>query len=210
MIRGQMFRMVEMTYVLGVTGSFGSGKTTVGGMFREFGAVLIDADMIAREVVSPDSSVMDELAAVFGKGILTEDYRLDRHKLADLVFGDPDKTSQLNAIIHPGVRKEMEQRIAMAGEDVPMLVLDVPLLFESGMQDMVDGIAVVVTDETSRMERLKARGVDSREVERRLRHQMPQSEKARQADFIIDNTGNIEKTHMQVKNLFESIGATRP
>jgi len=198
-----------MTYVLGITGSFGSGKSTVAGMFGEAGAVLVDADEIARRVVQPNTPIMGELADAFGSDIITDDNRLDRQRLADIVFGDPQKTSWLNAIIHPEVRKEILHRMEEVDESVSMLVLDIPLLFESGMQDIMDGIAVVVTEEERRFERLVARGIGPSEVERRLEHQMPQSEKVRQADFVIDNAGSIENTHLQVKNLVQSLGVMR-
>ena len=198
-----------MTYVLGITGSFGSGKSTVAGMFGEAGAVLVDADEIARKVVQPNTPIMEELADTFGGDIITDHNRLDRQRLADIVFGDPQKTSWLNAIIHPEVREEILRRMEEVDESVSMLVLDIPLLFESGMQDIMDGIAVVVTEEEMRFERLVARGISPLEVERRLEHQMPQSEKLRQADFVIDNAGSIENTHLQVKNLVQSLGVMR-
>jgi dephospho-CoA kinase len=193
-----------MACILGLTGSFGSGKSAVSALFRELGAAVIDADELARQVVEPGSPALAEIAETFGPDLIGPDGRLARRELAGRVFGDPQAVARLNAIIHPRVRGET-LRLLGEWKDAPLIVLDVPLLFEAGMQSLADKVAVVVISENQRFYRLRHRGFSEREVIQRLGAQMPQADKIRQADFIIDNSGTIEATRKQVQTLMDQL-----
>ncbi len=189
--------------VLGLTGSYGSGKSTVARIFAECGARVIDADRLAREAVEPGQPALEEIARAFGREVIMADGRLDRERMAQLVFADPRKRQQLERIIHPRVREAERQLIREATEE--LVVLDVPLLFESGMAAECDKTAVVIVSEAQRLARLALQGISAEEVQRRLQAQMPQEEKAALADFIIENSGSLEQTRHQVVCLVHTL-----
>jgi len=192
--------------VLGLTGSYGSGKSTVAALFRELGVRVIDADALAREAVEPGQPANDEIREMFGPEVFLPDGRIDRQEVGRIVFNDPRMRRALEAIIHPRVR-EQERRLvaeaAAAGEE--LVVLDVPLLFESGMDAECDRTCVVVVDDEQRMERLGRLGIAPEDVRRRLAAQMPQEEKARRADFVIENSGTVEQTRQQAVCVKETL-----
>lgn len=191
--------------IIGLTGSFGSGKTTVAEMFRRAGAKIIDADAIAREVVAPGSPALKEIVQLVGPQVIGPDGRLDRSALADGIFSDERLRRQVNAIIHPRVR-EIELRQLEKWRDEPLVVLCVPLLLENRMEHLVDYIVVVTVDETTRFERLKRRdGLSDQQIRARLAAQMPQQEKVARADFVIDNSGSLEQTERQVHELVKKL-----
>ena len=200
-IGGNKARRDSMT-VLGLTGSFGSGKSVVARMFATLGAVIIDADEIAKEVVKPGTPAFQEIVQAFGREVLGEQGALDRKRLAALVFQDVSKREMLNRIVHPRVRKR-ELELLSHYKDHPLVVLSVPLLFENNMEHLVDKVVVVVVNEAERMRRLteQQEGLTPDEIQRRLQAQMPQEEKRKRANFVIDNSGSLEEAQAQVKQL---------
>ncbi len=200
-IGGNRARRDSMT-VLGLTGSFGSGKSVVARMFAALGAIIIDADEIAKEVVKPGTPAFQEIVHAFGREVLGEQGALDRKRLAALVFQDASKREMLNRIVHPRVRKR-ELELLSHYKDHPLVVLSVPLLFENNMEHLVDKVVVVVVNEAERMRRLteQQEGLTPDEIQRRLQAQMPQEEKRKRANFVIDNSGSLEEAQAQVKQL---------
>ena len=192
--------------ILGLTGSIGSGKSTVAGMLEALaGAKIIDADEIARRVQMPGGSAFDEIVAAFGPSVLQEDGTLNRKKLATTVFADDNQRHILNSIVHPKVRAE-ELRLLREYRQFPLVVLVVPLLLENRMQSLVDRIVVVTIDEASRRRRLYERSaMTDEEIARRLAAQMSDREKADQADFTIDNSGSLDNTRRQVGDMLKQL-----
>lgn len=193
-----------MAFLLGLTGSFGSGKSMVSSLFRELGAAVIDADDLARQAVEPGRPALAEIAARFGADLIDSQGRLRRRELAERAFAGRRAVADLNAIVHPYVRSDT-LRLLRELDDAPLIVLDVPLLFEASMQRLAQKVAVVVISEAQRFLRLRRRGFSEREVILRLGWQMPQAQKVRLADFIIDNSGTIEATRVQVQNLMDQL-----
>jgi dephospho-CoA kinase len=193
-----------VAYVLGLTGSFGSGKSTVASLLAEMGATVIDADKLAAEAVEPGQPALAALIGEFGPEIVDRQGRLQRKALAERIFGDRPAARRLEALIHPpvlaGIRRALEER---RGE--PLVVLDIPLLFEAGMEGWMDKIVVVTIAENQRFARLRRRGYSEREVMALLGMQMPQSRKITLADYVIDNSGTIEATRKHAQTLFEWI-----
>ncbi len=195
---------------IGLTGGIGSGKTLVARMFRELGAVIIDADVIAREVVSPGGPAYDPVVRVFGPGVLRPDGVIDRKALAARVFGDTEARRQLNALTHPHIRRRMAEDVerAVRAPGVDVIVLDIPLLLETteGRDLGLDGIVVVDAADDVRLERIMARnGLSRASAQRRLAAQMPLRDKVERADWVIDNNGTPEATGEQVRTLWEAL-----
>jgi dephospho-CoA kinase len=187
--------------VLGLTGSFGSGKSVVASMFAALGAVIIDADDIAKEVVRPETPAFQEIIEVFGSEVVGNNGALDRKRLAALVFQDAAKREALNRIVHPRVRKR-ELELLSHYKNHPLVILSVPLLFENRMEHLVDRTVVVVVNEAERVRRLiEQQGLTPEEIQCRLHAQMPQEEKRKRADFVIDNSGSLDETRAQVEQL---------
>lgn len=192
-----------MTLTIGLTGGIASGKSTVAHMLKELGIPVIDADIIAREVVEIGEEAYVQIIETFGNDILQENGEIDRAKLGAIVFHDEEKRKQLNAIVHPAVRKKMmaqKEEYMNSGEQT--VVLDIPLLLESKLTHLVDKIMVVYVDESVQLERLmKRNGFSSEEAIARIRSQMPLAEKVAYADAVIDNNGTIEKTREQLLHI---------
>lgn len=186
--------------VVGLTGGIASGKSTVSRMFREAGIPVICADDLAHEVVKPGSAAMDEIRRTFGDEFVDSAGALNRVAMARLVFRDKDKRNALEAIIHPRVGEERERLLrefAAQGHDI--VIVDVPLLYESGWEDSFDMIVVAYVPPEIQIERLIARdSLSHDEARSRLDAQMPIDEKKTLAERVIDNTGSIEHTREQV------------
>lgn len=193
--------------ILGLTGVIGSGKSTVARMLREAGAVVIDADAIAREVVAPGTSGFGEVVAAFGPGVVGPDGALDRKALGAIVFNDPEAKKRLEAIIHPRVRDREIALIAQHTQaDAPMIVLDVPLLFETNADELCDATAVVTVDDAVRIQRLtSSRGMTHEQVIARDNAQWSREEKVARADFVLDNSASLEDTQRQVLRLYQRL-----
>jgi dephospho-CoA kinase len=185
--------------IIGLTGDAGSGKSTVARILAELGAVVLDADRIARRLTEPGTPVLREIARVFGRDLLKPDGTLDRPRLAARVFTDPGEREVLNRIIHPPVLEVLEREIAAAREGGSgVLVAEVPLLFETGMEKLVDEVWLTVADPDVKLKRLQARGLSSETAAGILAAQMPQEIKSRHAHRIIDTNGSLTRTRQQV------------
>jgi len=198
---------VKNIRVVGLTGGMASGKSLVAGMLRSLGAVVVDADVIARDVVAPGSQVLQEIAASFGDGVIQVDGTLDRHALGERIFNDPAARARLNAITHPHIRRRMAEEVARARAARPdaMVVLDVPLLLDVTPPDAydLDGVVVIAVDEATQEARLAARdGITIEAARRRLQAQRPLREKVALATWVIDNSGTPEATRRQVEELW--------
>ncbi|MED2796304.1 dephospho-CoA kinase [Bacillus thuringiensis] len=191
-----------MTVVIGLTGGIASGKSTVSQMFRELSIPVIDADIIAREVVERGKPAYNKIVEVFGMEVLQKDGELDRPKLGSVVFYNEEKRLQLNKIVHPAVREEMNRQKEMyIKESMQAIVLDIPLLFESKLTSLVDRVLVVAVTPDTQLERLmKRNGFSEEEATARIQSQMPLAEKVKNADEVINNDGTImgTKTQLQV------------
>ena len=203
-----------MTRVIGLTGGIGTGKSTVSRMLAALGAVIVDSDEIVRQVQSPGSPVLGEIRSAFGDGVIAEDGSLDRAALGDIVFRDDEARKRLNAIVHPAVGRESARQLRAARErGEPLIVLDIPLLFEtraagaaSSSNRGVDAVVVVWAPRALQIERqIERDGHDRAEAERRVASQIPIDEKRDQADHVIDNSGTLAETEEQVRALYAAL-----
>jgi dephospho-CoA kinase len=193
--------------ILGLTGSFGSGKSTVADMLQSSGgAHVIDTDQIVHELQKPGKPGFAGIVATFGPDVVSADGELDRRTLSAIVFTDDEKLKTLNGIMHPMVWDKVA-RIMDRLKDHPLIVLVVPLLFETGAEKLCDKVVVVSVSEEERSCRLMKRsGLTATEVNGRLAAQMPQKEKEDRADVVINNSGSLAETEMQVNNLLQQWG----
>ena len=177
--------------LIGLTGGVATGKSTVAQMFKQCGAVVIDADALAREVVQPDKPAWRDVVRTFSKKVLNPDRTINRQALGSIVFRYPAKRRRLERIIHPRVAREQQRLTREAARKDPTAVVlyDVPLLFEAGIDKRVQKIIVVTADQQTQIARLKKRnGLSRAEALRRIRSQMPLAKKAKMADLVIDGT----------------------
>jgi dephospho-CoA kinase len=203
-----------MSVVIGLSGGIGSGKSTVSKMFAALGATVIDADAIVHELQAPGMPMVDELAAEFGPGILSAPDVLDRKALGAIVFGNEAARRRLNDIVHPQVGAEFGRRLAAAIEaETPLVVLDIPLLFEgrasgkgSAASRNVQTTVVVWVPEEAQIERTIARdGCTREDALARVRAQMPLDRKRELADPVIDNSDSLADTERQVRALYREL-----
>ncbi len=193
--------------LIGVTGGFGTGKSTVARMLGRLGAEVIDADAIAHELLAAGSPVAQRIARMFGAEVLDVRGAVDRRHLGRLVFADPAALKRLNRLVHPAVRRRMRAQIAAIRQRnaQAVAVLDVPLLIEGGLYRTVDVVVVVVAPRRVQVARIRRRtGLPVAQIERRIRQQMPLSRKRCYADVIVDNGGSRAATQQQVRRLWES------
>lgn len=193
---------------IGLTGGIAAGKTMVADRLAERGAVRIDADRLAREVVEPGTPALAEVARRFGPGVIAADGTLDRPALGAVVFRDPEARRDLEAITHPAVRALSARRMAEAGEADPdaIVVYDIPLLVESGRVDEFDRIVVVHAPREERIRRLvELRGMDPEEAERRIASQATDEERLAVADDVIDSGLSVEDTLAQADRLWANL-----
>lgn len=184
--------------LIGLTGNIATGKSEVARMLHDLGAVVIDADQVAREVVEPGQPALAEIARVFGTDLLLPSGELDRRKMARLVFNDPEKLQRLEAITHPAVREVMWQKIRAQAEEA-IVVIEVIKLFESDWAHHCDEVWVTHCPPEMQIERLMhGRNLTETEAYARVSAQPPQHDKLKKADVIIDTSGNLEHTRQQV------------
>jgi dephospho-CoA kinase len=194
-----------------VTGGIGSGKSAVTRLFDELGAVVVDADVLAREVVAKGTSGLEEVVRTFGSGLVGADGELDRPAMGRRVFADPTARTQLEAIIHPRVRQRADE-IERAVPADAVVVHDIPLLVETGQADRFDAVVVVDVPEEVQVERLRDRGMAEDDARSRIRAQATRQERLAVADYVIDNTGTREDLRPQVAEVFAELqkrGASR-
>lgn len=186
--------------VIGLTGGVGTGKTTVAAMFRGGGAFIIDADRIAHAQLARGTPAYREIVRTFGKGILGRGGIVDRRRLGKLVFGEKRLREELNAILHPRIIRRIREKIARSRKR--FVVVDAPLLFETGLEKSVDLVIVVTASRSAQIRRCEARtGLSREEILPRIAAQLPLKDKVRSADFIIDNNGTLSKTKEQVDSI---------
>jgi dephospho-CoA kinase len=200
-----------MGLIVGLTGSMGSGKTTAASILAELGARIIDADVICRELVLPNQPAWEEITHTFGKAILKEDLTIDRTQLANIVFNDKNKKTLLENILHP---KVIEEEMRLCGQifktdPQSIVVIDAALLIESGNYKKVDKVIVVTCDQENLIRRaMKRSSLTREEAKLRIQNQMPQEEKIKLADYILQNDGNHEDFKAKVQNLYTELKAT--
>ena len=193
---------------VGLTGGIASGKSTVSKIFASFGAKVLDADEVAREVLLPGQPAWTRLRQVFGEEFFHPDGTVKRKQLRKLVFADPEKRSQLNAIVHPEVMREINRRseILSSSAQNGVLLVDVPLLLEVGVANRFDKVVVVYVSESVQINRLQQRdGISEEEAKQALKVQMALSKKVEQADYLIDNSGTLEETLAQVEKVWDEL-----
>jgi dephospho-CoA kinase len=193
--------------VVGLTGGIGTGKSTVSAMLRDLGATVIDADEATRAVQAPGSEGLRRLVAEFGDGILTAGGELDRARLADVAFNDPEARGRLNAIVHPLVRQWMAERQQEAVErGDPVVVMDIPLLFEARGAGAFETVLLVYAPEELQLRRLvELRGMSEEAARARMAAQMPIEEKRRLATHVIENTGGLDELRPRVERAWREL-----
>ena len=206
--RLEALRGKDRRLLLGVTGGIATGKSTVVNMLKEFGAPVIDFDLLAREVVEPEKPAWKDIVAYFGEQVLQEDRQLDRKKLSDIVFRDFEKRKKLESFTHPRINEEFVNQLKAIVEKDPgaIIQVDVPLLIEQNLQYMFHKTLVVSVPTEKQVERLMARdGITQEEAASRLKAQLPIEEKAGYADFVIHNEGSLEETRRQAEALWQTL-----
>jgi dephospho-CoA kinase len=198
-----------MVVIVGLTGGIASGKSAVTAMLRELGVEVIDADVIAREVVEPGEPALEDLVARFGAQILTSEGRLDRAALGQVVFADVQARQELGQIMHPRIGQRMWQRAEQAGEaGHRWVVYDAALLVENQLHLLLDSLIVVAASAPTQLERVMARdGLDEEAARARIASQLPLEQKVAVADYVIDNEGSLEQTRAQVQAVYAQIDA---
>jgi dephospho-CoA kinase len=191
--------------IIGLTGSIASGKSTVSVMLEELGYPIVDGDKVARLVVEPGSETLQKIEALFGKEMILPDGTMDRKKVGELIFNDPASRRKLNDIIHPAIRMEMMRQLGeFLAQGYKTVIMDIPLLFESRLQHMVDKVLVVSVTEENQLKRLMERnGLTEKQARARIASQLPMSVKEEGADAVIYNNGTIEETKWQLNRILE-------
>lgn len=189
-----------MTAVLGLTGGIASGKSTVANMLRDLGIVVIDADVIAREVVEVGEDAYFKIVGAFGRNVLHEDRTINRAKLGEIIFNNEQKRKVLNSIVHPAVREKINRlKNEYIEKQEKVIVLDIPLLFESKLTYLVEKVILVYVDREIQIKRLMDRNqLSLEEAEARINSQLPLTEKIPLADAVLYNNGPIAETKEQL------------
>ena len=193
--------------LVGLTGGIGSGKSTVSSLLEGKGAIIIDADAIVREVQLPGSPVLAELASKFGPEVLASDGSLDRQAVANIVFTDPEALKSLNAIVHPAVGKEMNRRMIEQRTTKNVVILDIPLLTENPREGLQGKIVVDVPVEVQVERLVKFRGFDEADARARISRQATREQRLLTADFVIDNSHDLESLIPQIDKVWDWLGS---
>jgi dephospho-CoA kinase len=194
--------------LVGLTGGVATGKSTIADLFKRYGAVVIDADELAHEAVAPGKPAWREIVSTFGRSILNPDRSINRHALSAIVFRNKAKLRRLERMIHPRVARRQASLTSRAAKNDPrtVVIYDVPLLFEAGIDRRVDTTIVVTADRETQIARLRNRnGLSRADAIRRIRSQMPLSKKIRLADIVIDGTLPLSKLVKQTEYLFKQL-----
>lgn len=196
-----------MTKVLGLTGSIATGKSTVAQLFIRENIPIIDADQISHQVIEPNQRAYQQVLRAFGDDILSSDQKINRKKLAELIFNDKAKRDLLNQIVHPIIIDQLiEERDRLISEGHALVVLDIPLLYELNLTNLVDKVIVVYTTRKTQLDRLMHRDqLTKLEAEQRINSQISIEEKKQKADYVIDNNGTKEVTAEQFEQLLNSL-----
>jgi dephospho-CoA kinase len=194
--------------VVGLTGGIGTGKSTVAAVFEEAGAVVIDADKIAKDAVQKNQPAWRKIVKHFGRRLLLPSGEIDRKLLADIIFNDPRQKSLLDRIVHPFVKAETDRQLKKIEEEHPdsVVILDIPLLFEAGMNHHLAEIIVVYVPEPIQVQRLRRRDrLSAAEAQARIRAQMPIEEKKSRATILIDNSTSPAVTRKMALKVFQDL-----
>jgi dephospho-CoA kinase len=196
--------------LVGLTGGIASGKSTVAKILQSLGAAIVNADDLAREVVEPGHEAWKEIVASFGAHILQSDQTLDRQKLRTLIFNQPEARKRLESIIHPRVRALAEERIRQyAAAGYPVVIYEVPLLFEGNLQEWLRPVILVACDVKTQTARLQKRDhLTAADAEKHIAAQMSLKDKRRLADYVIENNGSLEDLERQTQQILEELKAT--
>ncbi|MBU5593652.1 dephospho-CoA kinase [Amphibacillus sp. MSJ-3] len=196
-----------MALVIGLTGSIATGKSTIAKLFKKEGIPLVDADLISRQIVEPGREAYQKIITVFGQDILARDQSIDRKKLAELIFSDQEKRDQLNRILHPIIIEQIiQERDRLINQDEQLIILDIPLLFELQLDDLVDRTIVVYTSPIQQLQRLKNRdNLTEEQAKKRIASQISIDQKAKKANFVLDNSDEIDKTEAQFYLLLDQL-----
>lgn len=194
-------------YIIGLTGSIASGKSTVSRILAECGAPIVDADLIARAVAERGEIGWQKIAEAFGKEVLQEDGQLDRTKIGEMIFRDATKRAELDNIMHPIILKRIEEEVAIYQQQgEPIVILDIPLLLELGWQDKVSAVWLVAVSPDTQKRRLMARNdLTEDQASVRIASQMSIEEKRQYADVIIDNDGTLADTEYTVRARWDEV-----
>lgn len=208
MVNTKCYSKGYLVIIAGLTGGIASGKSTIARFLSEVGAQVVDADKIAREVVKPGTPGYNAILAFFGRTILLPDGDIDRKRLGEIIFNDPDKKASLDAIVHPLVFERSAEMIAQIAAETPdaVVIMDVPLLMEANMGRDLKEVIVVYVPEALQLERLMNRdGIDEQAAMARIRSQMPIEEKRRRATVVIDNSGTIVESRRRALAVFNRL-----
>jgi dephospho-CoA kinase len=189
--------------VIGLTGGIGCGKSLAAQYFSELGALVIDADQLARAAIERGSQGFDEAVSIFGDSILNNG-DIDRRALGEIIFKDPDAKKKLEDIIHPFVRQQFEEAVSSLKAD-ETLIYEIPLLVETGAQDRFDLVITVESELENRISRLRQRGMHISEIEARIAAQASREQRVEIADFLIENDGTEDELLRQVENIWDSL-----
>ncbi len=195
---------------IGLTGGIATGKSTVSRLLEARGAAIVDADVIARDVMNPGQPLLAAVANRFGPEFILPEGGLDRRRMAEHIFNRPEERQALNAIVHPAIRAEIRRQVEAYEAAAPagLVIADIPLLYESGLEDLYEKIVVVYVPREVQLNRLMRRdSLSLEQAEGRLNAQLDIEEKKRRADYVIDNGGSPEETERQVDALLESLRA---
>ena len=192
--------------VIGLTGSIGTGKSEAARYLAQLGASVIDADQVGHEAYTPLSEAWHKVVGAFGEEILASNREIDRSKLGAIVFSNPDQLARLNQIMHPLMARMVEKKIEdLRGQGVEVVVVEAALLFEAGWDSLVQEVWVAESPEELVIQRLSERnGLTQQEVRKRISSQMDRSERLSRADFVIDNSGNIEALESAIDEMWNS------
>jgi len=196
-----------MMKVIGLTGGIGSGKSTVAQFLAELGAVVLDADKVGHVAFKPGTEAWREVVAAFGRQILTPDGEIDRRKLGEVVFGNPEALLRLNQIMHPQIGKMVKAQLEeYRRQGVKIVVFEIPLLLETGGASLVGEVWVTVASESTVLRRLEERsGLSGQQSLARIRSQMSNEERVKHADEVINNDGSLDELKAKVKELWQKL-----
>lgn len=191
-----------MPTIIGLTGGIGSGKTTVSNSFSKLGARIVDADVIAREVVQPNTTVLEQIRDKLGSHLITDQGELDRRAMRELVFNDPEKRRALESITHPAIGQRIVQQLRFTDTNAPYTLLSSPLLFETKQHELVSQVIVVDLPEAIQLKRATLRDTQNiSDIQRIMNVQLKRETRLLKADFIVDNSGSLANTLAQVEKL---------
>ena len=198
---------VNRPYIIGLTGGIGTGKSEAATFLASLGAVHLDADAVSHELTQPGGEALEPIRAEFGEGVFREDGTLDRQALANITFSDPARKRALEAILHPRIQRDLMRDIDRAAEEgAKVVILDVPLLFETGMDALCDETWVLSADPETQVARVMMRDrVEREQVEARIQNQMPAEEKEKLATQVIPTERPMEKTQAELAALYQQV-----